>query len=408
VVAAVLCAAVADPAASGFAARLRASLEAVEDWDRLTAAAARHGLAALLYRRTSDACADAAPAPVLALWRERATIVAQRSLRMQRRLLAVLAALDEAGVPALAFKGPALAEQLYGDSTLRAFMDLDLLVPAADVARARQVVLSLGYTDRHAVEAVPVDRLVEVMQEVVLLDRDDGPMVELHWREGPRFAPHSIAAEELASRRTEVPLLGRPVATPCLADTLLLVAVHAATHDWRRFEDVAALAAGLRRLPAAEEAALEARARALGCSRRLHQGVLVAVALAGARPGRALWLPARGDRTARSLAALQVSRLVAAMRDGSPPAGTGAAARAAEILREARGLDSCAATTSYVWRRLVTPGAKDWERPAGFGPGSASARQTLGPLHAVRAAVGTQARRQVRLWRRPGKERGGS
>jgi hypothetical protein len=303
--AAALCAAAADPEAPGYAARLRIALEAVADYDGLTAAAVRHGLVGLLSGRVSDACPEAVPAPVLALWREQAGILAQRALRMQRRLLTVLAALDEAGVPAMAFKGPALAEQFYGDSTLRVFVDLDLLVPAAAVAPAREAVLGLGYADKHAFGAVPVERLLEVMQEVVLVDPRGGPTVELHWREGPRFAPHSLAAEELARRRAEVTLLRRPVPTLCLADAVLLVAVHAATHDWGRLEDVAAFAAGLRSLSPADQAELEQRARALGCSRRLHVGVLLAVALADARPGRELWRASRGDGAARRLAAFQ-------------------------------------------------------------------------------------------------------
>ena len=404
--AAALCAVAADPESAGFDARLRAALETVTDWDQLSAAAARHGLAGLLSRRVTGACPEAVPAPVLALWRERAGVMAQRSLRMQRRLLTVLAALDEAGVPAMAFKGPALAEQLYGDSTLRAFVDLDLLVPMADVARAREAVLAIGYVEKHAVEAVPVEHLVEVMQEVVLVDPRGGPTVELHWREGPRFAAHSIAAEELARRRTEVTLLGSPVPAPCLADAVLLVAVHAATHDWWRLEDVAAFAAGLRRLSPLEQAALEARARGLSCARRLHVGVLLAVALADARPGRALWPAAHGDGAARRLAAFQGSRLVDAILLPAGEAGAAQArrrpgARAAEILREARGMDTCAATTSYVRRRLLTPGVNDWDGAAA----AADASPARGPLAAARAAA-TQVRRQRRLWGATGRPRG--
>ena len=41
----------------------------------------------------------------------------------------------------VAYKGPALAAQLYGDVTLRTFRDLDVLVTRADFPRARQALI---------------------------------------------------------------------------------------------------------------------------------------------------------------------------------------------------------------------------------------------------------------------------
>ena len=53
-------------------------------------------------------------------------------------LSVALAALRDAGVRALAFKGVALAAQAYGDFSIRGAGDLDLLVAPEDLERAHE------------------------------------------------------------------------------------------------------------------------------------------------------------------------------------------------------------------------------------------------------------------------------
>ena len=43
-------------------------------------------------------------------------------------------------------KGPALAEQLYCDITLRSYMDLDIIVLKKDLVRAKELLSKEGYS----------------------------------------------------------------------------------------------------------------------------------------------------------------------------------------------------------------------------------------------------------------------
>ena len=388
----VLGACAGDPLAPDANARLLSALRRVSDWKGLGDAAARHGMAALLERRVAAVGPGAVPPEVAAAWKAGARAVALRSLSMQRRLVMLMAAFDDAGVPAMAFKGPALAEGLYGDSTLRRFVDLDVLVPAVAVLPAREVVLRAGYRDEVPLAAAPTERLVDVMQEIVMLPRGAGIPVEIHWREGLRFAAESLPAEELFPRAATVSLLGREVRVPGPLDVALLVAVHAISHDWQRFEDVAAFAAALRGLSAVEQADLEALAASLRCRRRLHLAVLLAMKIAGASPAAGLRAAAGADGGARRLAGLFEARLLEDLdAPGRPTARGGPGVRAAKVLREARALDSPAAAARYAWRRLFTPAVYDWDHA---GEADASAAGWSGVL---RGAM-TQVRRQQRLW----------
>ena len=60
-------------------------------------------------------------------------------------LSVALAALRDADVRALAFKGVALSAQAYGDFSLRGAGDLDVLVAPEDLERAHGVLRSAGW-----------------------------------------------------------------------------------------------------------------------------------------------------------------------------------------------------------------------------------------------------------------------
>lgn len=105
------------------------------------------------------------------------------------------------------------------------------------------------------------------MQEIVLRHPTTKLLVEIHWREGPRFASDSLPAEELVARTVPVTLLGREIPALSAPDVVLMLATHAAKHDWARLEDVAAMAAALSRLAPNEADEPKERAAAHGWRR---------------------------------------------------------------------------------------------------------------------------------------------
>jgi len=425
----VLLACVRDPGDARTAAALRAALARVASarpgepgWEALAEAALRHGMSGLLYRRVVDLAYEAVPQAVLLAWRERAVAAAQRSLRMQRDLLPVLDALRAAGVEALAYKGPALSRQLYGDAGLRHFTDLDLLVHPEAVAGAHDVLLACGFTEKHAFDAVPLGLLQDAEQEIGFAHAETGLHLDVHWRVGPRFAADSLLAEELFARSARVRLLEREVPTLGAHDVVLTLAVHAAVHGWPKLEDVAAVAAALRRLTPAEAATLPALALEHGCQRRLHVAVLMATILAEERLPALLTHPAQGDRRAKDIASRVGARLLWSV--GAPQVldTTDPRARARGVLWEAVGLDTRGAAARHLWRRLTTAGARDWpepapeasaeeESPAAPDRAAPDRAAAAGPPGASVAPPGkpgrvrrlrTFVRRQGRIWRPPG------
>lgn len=115
-----------------------------EDWDDLLQQAEHHQVTPLLHRALQER-QTALPVDV----RERLELscfgTAAGNAKLFLELAAVLESLRAAEVPVLALKGAHLAEIVYRDVTLRPMGDVDLLVRRADLPRAEQVLLGLGY-----------------------------------------------------------------------------------------------------------------------------------------------------------------------------------------------------------------------------------------------------------------------
>jgi hypothetical protein len=260
------------------AAQVRALIDGGLDWDRVLALAARHGLRALLHRHLTRLAPAGAPAPVLATLKDYAEKNSAFGLLLTGELLRLLARLDERGVEAMPFKGPALAQSLYGHLALRQFCDLDILVREADVWRASAVLEAQGFTADCAVPEAR--RALLVRQDYVRLFHRDGgrTIVELHWAVATRSFAVRFDGHAVWQRMTSMTLQGRVVRRPTDEDLLLMLCVHGARHSWDTLEHVASVAELVRR-SALDWRAVWRRADDMHCARMVAFGLLLAHAL---------------------------------------------------------------------------------------------------------------------------------
>ena len=253
---------------------------------------------------------------------------------LNREARTVVRALDDAGIPALTFKGVALAALIYGDATARAAGDLDLLLRAEDVVRALDVLAALGYTPilPLRMDRAREQRFVRLETQRHFVRSDPFVNLDLHWRLTPSHGVAAPTFHELWQRRTPVQLGDAAVPTLGVADTLLLLCVHGACHGWSHakwLDDVAQL---LRRFPDLDWDWTWRQAHRLRAGRMLSQ----ALALAHARRGAPL--------PAHVLQRLQAHRhLPALLAAGDPPGQRALPGEAAYQLRLREG----------VWPRLA-------------------------------------------------------
>jgi Uncharacterised nucleotidyltransferase len=189
------------------------ALAATADGERLEQLARAQSLLPLVAARLEDA----APALVPDVLRERAAAVTRETrhwgVAVEVMTERVAAALEGAGIPAIALKGPIMARALFGDPGLRVTSDIDLLVSPADFARAVQVLRGQGYVTE---EIVDWQDGLPLFETTLTATEAWAPSIDLHWR--LHWSDHGFSADALAR---SVPPDGR---TPRLLAPLDLLA----------------------------------------------------------------------------------------------------------------------------------------------------------------------------------------
>jgi len=152
-----------------------------------------------------------------------------QGVRLTADLVRLGAALEKAGVPAVALKGSAfLAGNVAPALGVRWMSDLDVLVPKERVEDAIWVLESLGYK-RAAAErpdAAPVFRLYHET-----FASPEGRPVEIHWRLGPARWGSAAQAEGWFERAAPSGMAG--IRLPSAADLFWHVLLHdARNHAW--------------------------------------------------------------------------------------------------------------------------------------------------------------------------------
>jgi hypothetical protein len=170
---------------------------------------------------------------------------ARKALWFTGELLGILSYLESEGINALAYKGPVLAETLYGDVTQRQYSDLDILILPQDVPKAKAALLALGHNCGPELRQPEEPAYIASGCGYVFHTAAARNLLDLQWRIVPHFYSIDFDMAGFLDRAHEIIVGGRPVRTLCAEDLLLVLCVHAAKHVWVQLSwlcDIARLA----------------------------------------------------------------------------------------------------------------------------------------------------------------------
>ncbi|MFL5382149.1 MAG: nucleotidyltransferase family protein [Longimicrobiaceae bacterium] len=260
------------------------------DPDLLVPLAWRHGMLPYLSRRVASANGAAAHSsftPLRAAFMENAV----RALDLAGALADVTGILAEAGVASLAYKGPALAIQAYGDASLRDYSDLDLVVRKEDLAAADAALVRAGFQE---LSASPAERAALLRDGHHLRYRRDNVLVEVHWRFGKAVFGFNEELTGLWERAETLDIRGRRVQALSVRDHLLALAIHSSKAMWSSLDAVVCMVRLAAQVRPHEWPEVVERAREWRCEEALRVSLLLAEHMLGApcRRGLAEHLPA--------------------------------------------------------------------------------------------------------------------
>jgi hypothetical protein len=287
--------------------RIREAAQKEIDWIQFIRLALRHDMLPLTYWNLHRVCPDLVPSGVLDPLRARYEAGAAESRLLAEELVGLLGILDSQGIPAVTYKGAALAVRLYGDLSLRGFGDLDIVVCEREVLRARRLLIDRGY----APERVEINDLNQFLREnhEMLLYRGDGKVrLDLHWRCISRSACLAGDPERFVQYIESVSVAGEEVRSLRLETNLLILSMHAAKHQWVQLKLICDIAEILA-VPDLEWEYVLREAEELGLKRVLGTGLLLAEGLLGAAVPPKLAHGVKIDRKVKALAAQASTRL---------------------------------------------------------------------------------------------------
>ncbi len=261
------------------------------DWPWLLAQAAENAVTPALYVALRDRAG--VPEPARAALLDAFLENVAHAVRLASHLVEILRHLRQRGVPALAYKGPALAVMAYGRAEMRRFEDLDILVPRAAVEAAAAALEATGY--RLAVTPDKEARLRRDGFHLSFARRDAAPPIELHWAITGAYWPFPLDPVRLWNGASAVEVLGESVPTLDRELTLLALCAHGAKERWPRLALVRDLAALLAQPGSPDWRWIAREAAAMGRTRVLLLGLWLAASLLDAPVPPDLLAEARAD-----------------------------------------------------------------------------------------------------------------
>jgi len=319
------------------------------DWHELLRLAEQHGVLPLLARNLA-AHARGLPTEIEQQLRSAYEGNVRRNLWLASELGRIADSLSGKHLQAVPYKGPVLAETIYGDLALRTFSDLDFLISPADFERAKQALADLGY--RPAEELSPaVERFWLRKGYERSFDGAAGKnLVELQWGVLPYFYAVDLGIDDLLARCGQTCVGRREV--PCLSpeDSLLVLCLHAAKHLWTRLIWLSDIAETLR-AQTMEYPLVLSRAQSLGILRIMGVSFWLAKQLFRSDIPKPLQQIVASDPEVPALAQEFAARLA---RSATYDFDSTEYFRLILRLRERRG-----DRWRYLWRLVWTPGAGD-------------------------------------------------
>jgi Uncharacterised nucleotidyltransferase len=161
---------------------LESALAEPVDWTGLERIAEHHSVLPLVAYALTRYGGDLVPQEICGQLRQRLLLASHRNLTLIDEWWRILQAFDEAEIPVISLKGPALALLVYPNFAFREFTDLDLLVSPEEVPKARDLLVRNGYRPSSSLVADTDEMLFRSRNfQLDLVHCEKRICVDLHW-----------------------------------------------------------------------------------------------------------------------------------------------------------------------------------------------------------------------------------
>lgn len=246
------------------------------DWEFLVDFAVRNRILPLAAKNLLHYSAEDIPAGIRTRFRALYRNNEAYNRYLSGHLLLILHLFELHNIQAVPFKGPVLAVSAFGDSALRTFGDLDLLLPGPDLEKAVRILFRHGYSTPYDLSVPECLYLARQTHHVHLHNQQTNVTVELHWEMTGRYLDYSLEFDEVVAVQETIRLLGDTVSNIGPEYLLVYLCVHGNRHLWLQLDFVCGIAEHIRSRPDLDwDRAIDLADR-LGAGRMLLLGLMLA------------------------------------------------------------------------------------------------------------------------------------
>lgn len=207
-------------------------LEQNIDWDYFLQLVMHHRIYPLVYAKLKELRDPAVPSFVMEMLKREYQKNTFSMLHLSAEMERVSKLFSQRNIKLLFLKGPPIAQDIYGDISLRTSKDLDVLIQFEDLKKAEDILIELGYERE--------DRFFSLANEwkwlhhhIIYFHPQKKIQVEIHWRSQP-FPIKQATFNELWERRRKSELTRSPVYFLGEEDLFIFLIAHGTRHGWFR------------------------------------------------------------------------------------------------------------------------------------------------------------------------------
>ena len=241
-----------------------------------------HGLVGLAGNTLVQAAPESVPPEIQQAFQAFVAQTRNSNQALLNELARLIGQLANAGVETIAFKGPVLAKQAFGDLGLRGFRDLDFLIHDDDLPKTIKVLCECGY-ERNGKFTSEQFHLIHLLQGQEIMFKSGVGAIEPHTRLTSLKMALDIDYDGLWRRAGREDIFGHQILTLAPEDTMIVLAIHGGKELWWDIKWCCDVADFIASHPQLDWNTIIERARAQGCYRMLVVMASLARTYLGAR-----------------------------------------------------------------------------------------------------------------------------
>lgn len=257
----------------------------ITDWDGFVKLCMQHKVLSLVFQNLSVIGEESFPGALKTELEDNYLFEnAVNNLSLVEQLFSILEVLKKNDIAAVPFKGPVLAGNVFGDSTIRRSIDLDLFVSKKDMLQAVETLMDRGFEtlDGPLPEGAKKKAYLEMLTAVSLILPSKRITIDLQWDIANRFLNVPIVLEDMKDRVEQVKLNQRDVPNLPPEELLCYLCLHGTKHRWLYLDLVCCISEFVRVRKDIDWEYLWDYAERMHCRRVLLLGLFLAQDILGA------------------------------------------------------------------------------------------------------------------------------